>query len=118
VTTIQQDWSPALPPKGPALLYHTINFSANAINHTRHSSSSPHALPAEGGSSAIASECEGLEGAEDLRDLDVHRLSRMVLQSLQFVDLSSIEESVEAPSTFGGGAAVSPATGTPTTHDR
>jgi hypothetical protein len=118
VTPILQVGSPTIPPKGPALLYHTNYFFENTISHTRHSSSSPLVLPAEGGSSAIISECESLEGAEDVRDMDVHCLSRMVLQSLRFDEFSSIEESVEAPSTFGSSAAVSPTTGTPTAHDR
>jgi hypothetical protein len=115
---MQQGWSPALPPKGPALLYHTINLFANAINHTRRSSSSPPALPAKDVPSAVASECESLAGAQDVQDIDVHGVSRMVLQSLQFAELSSIEESVEAPSTFGASAVVSSATGTPASHDR
>jgi hypothetical protein len=70
---------------------------------TRHRPSSS-AATISYGSPAVASPGSSSEGADDLADMDVHCLSRMVLQSLQFSELSSDVEAAAASVTFGGSA--------------
>ena len=43
---------------------------------------------------------------DDLQNADLHRLSRMVLQSLQFTDVSSSVASADTVSTFSGSVAL------------
>jgi hypothetical protein len=47
---------------------------------------------------------ESPEDTESAHDIETQRLSRMVLQSLQFADLSSVAESADAWSTLGSAA--------------
>jgi hypothetical protein len=52
---------------------------------------------------------------DDLQNVDLHRLSRMVLQSLQFTDVSSSVASADTVSTFSGSVALMQPSSSPST---